>query len=120
MRRAFTVLVVALVAASISTAAPKKRRKSEPLGLISGTVFQSTGFSLPGAKVFAVSKQNPKVKKDTVTGRRGEFALRLPAGLGAYVVTAEAKGFASQQRTADVYEGTKTTVTFQLKPVEGK
>ena len=120
MRRAFIVLVIALMAGSISTASPKKRRKSEPLGLISGTVFQSTGFSLPGAKVSAVSKQNPKVKKDTVTGRRGEFALRLPAGQGAYVVTAEAKGFESQQRPADVYEGTKTTVTFQLKAVEGK
>ena len=120
MRRAFTILIIALVALSISTAAPKKRRKSEPLGLIGGTVFQSTGFSLPGAKVFAVSKQNPKVKRDTVTGRRGEFAFRLPAGQGAYIVTAEAKGFKSQQKTADVYEGTKTTLTFLLKPVEGR
>ena len=64
-----------------------------------------------------MSKQNPKVKKDTVTGRRGEFAFRLPARQGAYIVTAEAKGFESQQRTADVYEGTKTTVTFLLKPL---
>lgn len=120
MRRAFTVLVVALVALSISTASPKKRRRSEPLGLISGTVFQSTGFSLPGAKVSAVSRRNPKVRKDTVTGRRGEFAFRLPAGQGAYIVTAEAKGFEPQRKTADVYEGTKTTVTFQLKAVGGK
>ena len=74
------------------------------------------GFSFPGAKVSAVSSQNPKIKAETVAGLRGEFTLRVPAAGGPYVVKAEAKGFESQERTADVYEGTKTTVTFRLKP----
>ena len=120
MRRAFVSLIVTLVVAAVSTAAPKKKHKGEPLALISGTVFQSNGFSFPGVTVFAVSQRNPKLKADTVTGRRGEFALRVPASGGTYVVTAEAKGFEPQEKTADVYEGTKTTVTFRLEAAKNK
>ena len=120
MRRAFIFLIVILLATAVSTAAPKKKRKGEPLALISGTVFQSNGFSFPGVTVFAVSQRNPKLEADTVTGRRGEFALRVPAAGGTYLVKAEAKGFEPQERTADVYEGTKTTVTFRLEAAKNK
>jgi len=122
MRRTLIVLIVALVAAPLATAVPKKKKKGndEPLALIAGTVFQSSGFSFPGVTVYAVSRQDPKIGVEATTGRRGEFALRVPAKSGPYLVTAEAKGFETQQKTADVYEGDKTTVTFQLKTAKDK
>jgi hypothetical protein len=118
MRRTFILLIVALVVAAVSMAAPKKKRKDEPLALISGTVFQYVGFSFPGAKVSVVSQKNPKIKADTVAGLRGEFTLRVPAAGGPYTVRAEAKGFTPEEKAAEVYEGTKTTITFRLKPTK--
>ena len=117
MRSRFAAAVLGLLLAFALTAAAKKKG-SEPLALISGTVFQSSGFSLPGAKVTAVSAQQRKIKIESQTGQRGEFALRVPAAKGPYIVTAEAKGFEEQQKTAEVYEAEKTMVTFQLSPKE--
>jgi len=116
MRRKIAVMITLLATVSILTAAPKKNKAREPLALISGTVFQNTGFSLPDADVVAVSHQDRKVKVASRTGRRGEFALRVPVAKGPYLVTAQAKGFEAQQKTAEVFDSQKTTVTFQLKP----
>ncbi len=115
MRRWFAAATAALAVVCTATAAPKKKKAPEPLALISGTVFHSSGFSLPGAKVVATSEQERRIKVEGRTGQRGEFALRVPAAKGPYVVTAQAKGFEPQQRTAEVYESQKTTITFQLK-----
>ncbi len=115
MRRRLAAAVVGLLMVVALTAAPKKKQK-EPLALISGTVFQSSGFLLRGAKVVAVSQPERKIKFESQTGQRGEFALRVPVAKGPYLVTAEAKGFEEQQKTAEVYESEKTTVTFQLQP----
>jgi len=118
MRRTFILLIVTLVSAALSTAAPKKKRKDEPLALISGTVFRYVGFSFPGAKVSVVSQKNRKIKANTIAGLRGEFTLRVPAAGGPYTVKAEAKGFEPEEKAVEVYEGTKTTVTFRLKPTK--
>jgi hypothetical protein len=99
-------------------AAPKKKRDG-PLGLIAGTVFQSNGRLLPGAKVVAVSEADPKIREEAFTARRGEFVLRVPAD-ARYVVTASAKGFESQEKTTEVYEAQKSTVTFLLSPRKRK
>lgn len=118
MRRTSILLIVALAVAAVSLGAPKKKRKDEPLALISGTVFQYVGFSLPGATVSVVSQKDRKITMDTVAGVRGEFTLRVPVAGGPYTVRAEAKGFAPEEKPAEVYEGTKTTVTFRLKPTK--
>ena len=120
VRRGFVALVVTLVAVFAVTAAPKKRKTQEPLALISGTVFQGVGFSLPGAKVVAVSEQQRNIKLEARTSLRGGFTLRVPVANGPYVVTAEAKGFESQQKTVEVYESQKTTVMFQLTSAKKK
>ena len=54
------------------------------------------------------------------TSLRGGFTLRVPVANGPYVVTAEAKGFESQQKTVEVYESQKTTVMFQLTSAKKK
>jgi len=105
-------------------AAKKKdqgKKKREPLGLISGTVFDSDGRSLPGAKVTARDAENPKVKLEAISSPRGEFNLRAPAdedlAIGrAYTVHAEAKGFEPAEKTVEVYQAQRTNVNLLLDP----
>jgi hypothetical protein len=108
-----------LVAVFALTAAPKKKAR-EPLALIGGTVFDAIGFSLPGAKVVARSARQRRIKVEARTSPRGEFTLRVPAANGPYVVTVEAKGFESRQKTAEVHESQKTTLMFRLTPGKKK
>ncbi len=104
-------------------AAKKKDRKKterEPLGLISGTVFNAAGRSLAGAKVRAVDAASPKVKIEAVTSPRGEFNLRAPADEDLatgrrYAVHAEAKGFEPAEKTVEVYQAQRTNVNFLLE-----
>ncbi len=105
----------------------KKKKKgrggqdSENLGLLSGTVFHSSGLSLPGAKVTATAEDDPKAKFETLSDRRGEFAFRAPAGnepgtARKYTVRAEAKGFKPEQKSVDVYLGQRTNINLLLSP----
>ena len=112
------VLALPLALVLLSAAPKKNKRNSAPLGVIGGTVFQSNGFLLRGASVTAVNQADPKLKGQAVTDRRGEFAIRVPAVESSYVVTAKAKGFKTEQKTTDVYEGQKSTVTFLLSPAD--
>ena len=84
VRRGFVALVVTLVAVFAVTAAPKKRKTQEPLALISGTVFQGVGFSLPGAKVVAVSEQQRNIKLEEIVPNLvegGRAAVLKPGSL---------------------------------------
>lgn len=112
--RILLLLTVLLIAAAASPA--RKKQASRPLGIISGTVFQANGRLLPGAKVVVTGIEKPKIKGEARTGRRGEFAIRVPAGGANYRVTASAKGFDRAQKTIEVYEHEKARVTFRLRP----
>ncbi len=114
--RAWAVLLVLPLVLGALSAGPKKKRTQAPLGVISGTVFHESGLALRGAKVKAVNKDNPKLKGEAVSDRRGEYAIRVPAVETSYVVTVTAKGFEAQEKTADVYEGQKSITTFRLTP----
>ena len=113
---AWTVLLV--VAASVASATPKKKKKRpiEPQALIAGTVFQKSGQLLPGATVTVAGEADGKKRGQGFTDRRGEFAIRVPAGRARYLVTASAKGFEPQQKPVDIYESEKMVVTFRLSP----
>ena len=101
-------------------AAPKKKVKQAPLGIIGGTVFHQSGRLMRGVKVKAVNTDDPKLKGEAVSDRRGEFAIRVPAVETSYLVTATAKGFESQEKTTDVYEAQRSITTFQLSPSKSK
>ena len=118
-----------LACSALPLAAKKKSKKKkdkgkserEPLGLISGTVFDADGRSLPGAKVVATDVANPKVKLEAFASPRGEFNLRAPAdadlGTGRnYVVRAEVKGFEPAEKTVEVYQAQRTNVNLLLDP----
>ena len=94
----------------------KSRRENQgPLGVISGTVFQPNGLSLPGAKVTVIDPADEKRTWEGVTDGRGEFAIRVPAaGDPKYRVVAEAKGLEPMEKEAYAYEAQRTNVNFLM------
>ena len=105
-----------LLFAGLATAGAKKKRTTQPQALVAGTVFQKSGRLLPGAKVTVVDEEGKLKRARGITDRRGEFAIRVPAGRARYRVTVEAKGFQSQEKTVEIYESEKVSVNFQLPP----
>jgi len=89
---------------------------SAPKAIVAGTVFDSQGLSVPGCKLVISSASDPKQKWQGISDRRGEFAIRVPAG--QFHIAASAKGFESQEKTVEVDEGTKSITTFMLSPVK--
>jgi hypothetical protein len=102
----------------------KKKRnssKDEHLGLISGSVFQSNGLSLPGASITVTSAADPKLRFKTASNWRGEFSVRAPAGPTPaeehqYSILVKAKGFQIGEKTVGVYEAQRTAVNIILSP----
>ena len=120
-RRAAILMVCSALPVVGAKKKDKRKTKREPLGLISGTVFDSDGRSLPGAKVTATDTANPKVKLETITNARGELNIRAPADEDlatgrSYLVAAEAKGFEPAEKTVEVYQSQRTNVNLLLDP----
>jgi len=82
--------------------------------VVAGSVFDSNGRSLPGAKVEVVSESDSKRKRQALTDRRGEFAVRVPPG--RYAVSVSARGFQAQEKAVQVEEGEKSAMSFLLSP----
>lgn len=85
-------------------------------GIIGGTVFRDSGYSLPGATVVLTRKNDPKAKKldEAVSDARGEFAFRVPPSQDVYVIKASLKGFQSSEKEASVSGGERIDVTLTL------
>jgi hypothetical protein len=115
-------IFMGVFAVPAATAAKKdKSRKREPLGVISGTVFDAEGRSLPGAKVLVHDAANPKVRFEAFTNNRGEFSVRAPAEEDLstsrkYTIRAEAKGFEPGEKTVEVYQAQRTNANLLLDP----
>ncbi len=107
-----------LLLSADARAKKKKKNKGEAVqtGVIGGTVFDSNRRSLPGAKVSVYEVSEPKKKRgQAICDRRGEFAVRLPAGEQfEYVVRVEAKRFATAERKSQVYIGERVNLNFVL------
>lgn len=112
------LLVVAgiLLSGAVALHAADKKKQAEPEAIIAGTVFQSSGHLLRGAKVEVAAQGDPKIKGDTLTDSQGDFAIRVPAGQRTYAVTASARGFRPAQKTVDVYESEKVRTNLILSP----
>ncbi len=99
-------------------AAGKKAEKPESSSVIAGTVFRESGFAIPGADVILQAAGGdglPKGKKLSFScNLRGEFAFRLPAQEGKFVLTAAAKGYVRQQKPVETHPGERVDVTFTL------
>lgn len=114
---------VALLAAILPPAASAEKKKLAPAAyaLVSGTVFQESGYALPEAEVVLTPEPQPdsprvKVKKlETVSDARGEFVFRVPAAAMRYTVSVTAKGYQPQQKPVNVQGEERVDVTFQLQ-----
>ena len=114
---------VALLAAILPPAAWAEKKKLAPAAsaLVSGTVFQESGYALPEAEVVLTPEPQPdsprvKVKKlETVSDARGEFVFRVPAAAMRYTVSVTAKGYQAQQKPVNVQGEERVDVTFQLQ-----
>ena len=116
------LLALLLVAILPLAAAPKKKPALDIYAVVSGSVFDSSGYALPGADATlapdsqAQGVQTQKVKAiEAVSDARGEFVVRVPPGPMHYIVTVHAKGYQIQQKTLSVQDQERVEVTFQLE-----
>jgi len=97
-------------------AATADKDKDKPHALLAVGVFTADGFALPGVPVSVKRKDERKAKWQGRTDRRGELALRLPAGRGTYEVTTESKEHENQTQTVEAYGEERMDVVFRLTP----
>jgi hypothetical protein len=105
-------LLFCLVVPAGSAAAGKK--KEEPYALLFGMVFTEKGFALPGIAVSVKGKDDTKPRWHEVSDRRGEFAVRLPAGPGTYEVSTHSEEYENQSKTVEVRGTERVEVLFRL------
>jgi len=103
-----------------SAAGAKKKPALDTHAIVSGTVFDGSGYALPDANVtLAPETESPahgdKAKPmETVSSARGEFVFRVPPGPMRYSVAVAVKGYQSQQKSVSVQDQERVEVTFQL------
>ncbi len=71
---------------------PAKEDPRKPYALIFGTVWGPDSRPVQGVKIKVRRAQEKKARWEMYSDRRGEFAVRLPAGKQEYVVWADVKG----------------------------
>ena len=124
MEEVSRLLTGALLVAALALSGPGADG-AEQSGVIAGSVFDRSGVSLPGAKVSVTplaegeeSGRKPKVIR-AVSDRRGEFAIRVPAGSMRYNVRVEADGFEPDEKQVQVEWDQHVDVFFRLRAKRG-
>ena len=97
-------------------------KKDPPFALLKGSCFDQRGFSLPGVaiRVTLPPGENGKKKEKRwrmQSDRRGEFAVRLPAGEQTVVVTASKKGYRKTEVSVQFYADELQPIVVRMKPV---
>jgi len=121
-RRAFRrrLLLLAALAATALAAGARDKKVQVPYALISGTVFQENGISLPGARIEIVPAGElqgaRKFKRlEAVSDARGEFAFRVPVEEMTYKLSVRAAGYIPQEKTAQAAGEVRVDVFFRLE-----
>ena len=97
-------------------------KKDQPFALLKGSCFDQRGFSLPGVAIQVRLPPEEDGKKKgkrwrMQSDRRGEFAIRLPAGEQTVVVTASKKGYRKTEESVQFYADELQHIVIQMKPV---
>lgn len=97
-------------------------KKDQPFALLKGSCFDQRGFSLAGVAIQVTLPPGENGKKKEKrwrlqSDRRGEFAVRLPAGEQTVVVTATRKGYQKAEKSVQFYADELQHVVIQMKPV---
>lgn len=118
------LLLAGLLPAAVflpSPALAKKKPALETYAVISGSVFQESGYALADAAITltadppAGSEPAKTPKMEAVSDARGEFILRVPPGPAHYSVTVAAKGYRNLVKSVTVEGEERIEVTFQLE-----
>lgn len=122
MRRTLPLILAVALAGMLALpglggAAPTaKKIKQKRYALLAGTLFTQEGFSLPGVRITIQRKGKHKPRWRAVSDRRGEFAVRLPAGRGTYEVTTHSKDRQNQTKTVEIHGEERVDILFRLAP----
>jgi len=127
-RRKRIGISLALLLIALSPAAVPGQKAGADYGIVAGSVFQESGYALPGAQITLLpgpeansSSQGGKARKlESVSNSRGEFSFRVLPGPMHYIVRVKAKGHASQEKTADLKGDERIDLTFQMEPESKK
>jgi hypothetical protein len=107
---------IAICAVIVLTALWPTHAKSQVVGSISGSVFDSTNAAVPGAQVTATN-QGTSVARSTTTGSAGDFVFTL-LPIGTYSVQVSRSGFTSQAQKNISLEG-QQNIRLEFKLVVG-
>lgn len=81
-----------LLPLGLASPATKKLKPTDPYALIFGTVWGPDDHPVYGVKVKIRRVPDRKLRWEVYSDHAGEFAQRVPAGEGDYVVEADLKG----------------------------
>jgi hypothetical protein len=119
-------MLLAAVFSPVAAANPgpllKKKLALDTYAVLSGSVFNDSGYALPDADVIVVPEaRDPEARNkvkpmQAVSGARGEFVLHVPPGPAQYSVTVSAKGYKKLRKSVSVEDQERVEVTFQLEP----
>jgi hypothetical protein len=118
------LLLIALSSAPIL--GQKKKAAPATYGVVAGSVFRESGYSLPDAQITLL--QDPqagsspaKAKKlESVSDARGEFSFHVPPAPMRYIVRVKARGYESQEKPVDFQGEERIDLTFQMEPESKK
>ena len=117
-RKRIGISLLILAASLVPVASAAKKKPPEVYAVISGSVFQESGYALPDADVSLVpEEQSDKASKPmtAVTDARGEFVFHVPPGPAHYAVTVDARGYQRQRKSVSVQDQERVEVTFQME-----
>jgi len=109
-------LLLAVLWAGPPPAAAAKKEKKESQAVIAGSVFTEQGFALPGVPVTITPQGERKPKWRAASDARGEFAVRVPAGHGSYVVATDSSAYQNQSQTVEIHGEERVDLIFRLAP----
>jgi hypothetical protein len=124
-KRIGTSLVLLIAALLPVAAAAKKKPALDTFAVISGSVFQESGYALPDAAATLVAEPPSggaaggapvkAQKMEAVSDARGEFIFRVPPGPMHYSIVVAAKGYQTMRKSVAVEGEERVEVTFQLE-----
>ncbi len=125
-RRPLSLALSLFLLAEVASVAAKERPR---YALVYGSVFDDRGMAFRGARLIVTRLQPNRPGTAAVRGKRrwegvsdarGEFAIRLPAGKGSYLVAVEAAGYNVQPQTVEIQAEERVDLLFRMERVERK
>ena len=119
-RRIGNAGVAALLLAVLAAGLVLAQSSLGPAAVIAGTVFRSSGLSLPGAEVVVAGVEKGKKKEwKTVSDPRGEFFLRVPSGPADYNISVKANGFRTYEKPLTFAADERIDLSIVMEPESG-